>query len=92
MKNGFTKLEIILVGIILLITIGYFGNKNIFVSKENLLRQRYNKYVSLIDNGDYSGAYNYLSSSSKAKNPLDSYKKGWGNKKQIATIPAKSPF
>lgn len=86
MKKGFTKLEIILGVIILFSIIGYLGSKNVFISKENLLRQRYYKYVSLIDSGDYSGAYNYLSSSSKAKNSLDSYKKGWGNKKQIATI------
>jgi len=86
MKKGFTKLEIILGVIIVFSIIGYLWSKNVFISKENLLRQRYYKYVSLIDSGDYSGAYNYLSSSSKAKNSLDSYKKGWGNKKQIATI------
>ena len=53
MKKGFTKLEIILGVIIVFSIIGYLWSKNVFISKENLLRQRYYKYVSLIDSGDY---------------------------------------
>lgn len=75
MNKGFSKLEIILIGIILLFTIGFLGTKNLslFVSKENLLRQRFNKFVSLLDDKNYSEAYNFYSSSIKNKGSLEDY-------------------
>lgn len=75
MKKGFTKLEAILVGTILLATIGFFSTKNLglFISRENLLRQRFNEFVSLLDDKNYSEAYNYLSSSVKSKGSSDDY-------------------
>lgn len=75
MNRGFTKLEIILVGIVLLFTIGFLGTKNLslFVSKENLLSQRFNKFVSLLDDKNYSEVYNYYSSSIKNKGSLEDY-------------------
>lgn len=67
MNRGFTKLEIILTGIVLLFLVGFLSTKNLnlFISKESLLRQRYNKYVSLLDDKNYSEAYNLYSSSFK---------------------------
>lgn len=78
MNRGFTKLEIILVGIILLFTISFLGTKNLglFVDKENLLKQRFNKFVSLLDDKNYSEAYNFYGSSIKNKDSLEDYIKG----------------
>lgn len=86
MKKGFSKLEIILGTVIVFLVIGYLGSKNVFISKEKLLKQRFNTYISLLDQKKYSEAYAYLSSSSRAKVSLDEYKNGWGNKKQIVII------
>lgn len=86
MNKGFTKLEIILGLVIIFSVIGYLQSKNIFTNKEGLLKQRFNTYISLLDQKKYSEAYDYLSSSSKRKMSLDNYKKGWGNKKQTVII------
>lgn len=74
MNKGFTKLEIILV-LILLLVVGFFLSKNLslFISKETLLRQRYEKYVSLSNDKNYSESYKFFSSSSKNKPSLEEY-------------------
>lgn len=75
MKKGFTKLEIILGGIILFFAIGFLITKNLssFVGKENLLRQRFNVFKSLTDGKEFSKAYSYLSSSVKKETSLENY-------------------
>ena len=80
MNKRFTKLEIILFFIILLV-LGFFVSKNLslFVSKETLLRQRYNKYVSLLDDKNYSETYKFLSSSAKDKPSWEDYMNGMKN-------------
>lgn len=81
MNKRFTKLEIILIGIILIFVIGFFGTKNfnLFVSKENLLRQRFNKFLSLQNDKNYSESYTFLSSSVKDKPSLEEYTKSLSN-------------
>ncbi len=75
MNKGFTKLEIILGSIILLFTIGFLSTKNLNLSKENLLRQRFNKFVTLLNDKNYSEAYSFYSSSIKGKRSLEDYVK-----------------
>lgn len=86
MKKGFTKLEIILGAIIVFSIIGYLGSKNVFTSKEKLLRQRFNTYISLLNQKKYSEAYSYLNSSSKTKITLSDYQRVGGNGKQTVII------
>jgi len=73
MKNGFTKLETFLIGIIIFAGFFYLTKTNLFVSKENLLRQRYSKYILLRNNKNYSEAYNFLSSSEKEQTLKDDF-------------------
>ena len=75
MKHGFSKLEIILIGVILLFSVGFVVSKNLilFVGKDNLLRLRYNKYISLLNDKNYSEAYKFFSSSMKNKASSDDW-------------------
>ncbi len=79
MNKKFTKLEIILVGIILLFTIGFLGTKNLslFENRENLLKQTYNKYVSLMNDKNYSELYGLNSSSVKNQTSQEDFIKSF---------------
>lgn len=78
MDRGFTKLEIILVGIILLFAIGFLSTKalNLIGGNRFTLEQRFNKLISLQNDKNYSEAYNFYSSSIKNKGSLEDYIKG----------------
>lgn len=75
MNKGYTKLEIILVGIILFFVVGFVVSKNLssFVGRDNLLRIRYNEYTTLLNNKNYSDAYKFFSSSMRTKESLNDW-------------------
>ena len=85
MNKGFTKLEIILGGVVLFFIISFLVTKklNLSVSKETQLRQRYNQYISLLNSGNYSEAYNYFSSSTKNDESLGDYIKSAKESKNV---------
>jgi len=85
MNKGFTKLEIILFGIILLFIVGYLliNFSSLSGNNENLLRQRFNKFISLLDVKNYTESYNFYSSSIKNKGTLEEYIKSFEGSSDI---------
>jgi len=86
-SNGFTKLEAILIGLILLFIVGFFASKysNLFISKENLLAKRYNELTSLLSSNDYAEAYGYFSAETKREYTLNEYIKSQKGTKESST-------
>jgi hypothetical protein len=75
MNKGFSKLEVILLGVILVVIISFIGTKSLPLlnQTQNNLERRYNEFASLEDKRDYSEAYNFYSTSVKNKATLDGY-------------------
>lgn len=93
MERGLTRLEVILIGIILfgIIVFSIVKNPSLFTSNENLLRQRYTEFASLMGDKNYATVYNYYSSSIRSNESLGKFiersgKEAQGIGKQEVTI------
>ncbi|MBF0209118.1 MAG: hypothetical protein HQK53_19845 [Oligoflexia bacterium] len=69
MKNGFTKLELILIVTLMVSAVLFLLNKNskLLPNNEQSLRDRYSKLTSLINSKNYSEAYNFFDTSTRNK-------------------------
>lgn len=81
-NNSTNKILISFIFFLLLIVVFFLGKgnyatniSNLFTSKEDLLKQRYTQYSSLIDNKNWADAYNYYSSSIKNEGSLEKFVK-----------------